>query len=176
MFENCILHIIRKLNKHEMPCNRSIIHKIMYLTFYCSEHLILFTPYLYGPYCDDIQLMIQHLIDRDIVQHDKLFNIYVNPDYKYSTDEYTNTIDIIIDFLIKEKLNTIKDVSDFAKVFMIKEYMKDKNCKDIAVIKIIKDNAGFVRWNELAEEKDIYLLEKVKQANKLLLLLEGAKK
>lgn len=118
---------------------------------------MIYTPYLYGPYSEEVQLTIQSMIKKGIIFYDldKGFNI------KSSSQIENQQIKRVVDFLGEEQYCERNEIALLSKVFYF--YSKNRGKSEDEIKNIIK-NKGIFIWGELGELEDSKLEKLLKDS------------
>ncbi len=121
MLLNNILYAIKLLTEKKIRFGKTFIQKVLYLALPKVERDLYYIPYYYGPYSENIQLLLRSLE----------FSNYITYNYKSQNYSLQRDIDVkqedttkqrikgVIDFLVNNHIKSTNKISNLAKVFMI---------------------------------------------------------
>ena len=141
--------MLKQYNKF-VENSRTLIQKVIYFSLNKEERDIYYIPYLYGPYSEDVQIIL------------------LNPEYKYKNNEIESEIAIkskkgnikkTLEFLDRENFTSIKDIAKLSKVHYI---LIQKNIREEKEIK---------KWGKLLGWSEIHNID----SNELKLLIEKSR-
>lgn len=151
MLTNNILNIVREFNEKNIPIGKTIIQKVIYLTFSEEHRKKFFIPYLYGPYSETIQLMVDSLMSsnyiinslssRGLALSDELSNVPSS-----FSEPYQKKFKDVLKFLFKNNITSTKDISNLSKINML-VHNNNGNSHDPV---FLKSRAALLGWQELA--------------------------
>lgn len=151
MLTNNILNIVKVFNSKNIPIGKTIIQKVIYLTFSEDHRKKFYIPYLYGPYSETVQLMVDSLISSNYIIYSpekkglSLSDSIVDKPTKFS-EPYEKRFQTVIEFLFNNNFNSTKDVSNLSKINML----VNNNNGHSHDPTFLKDRASLLGWHELA--------------------------
>lgn len=154
-----IICAIRSLREKNIYVGKTVIQKVLF--FASQERDLIYTPYLYGPYSEEVQLTLQSMIKKGIISYDfdKGFNIELSTDLPES-----QRIKKVVDFLANNQYQERNKIALLSKVFYF--YSKNSDKSENEIKNIIK-NKGIFIWGELGELDDDNLEKLLKDSIEL---------
>jgi len=147
MLTNNILAVIQYFSDHGIQIGKTILQKIVYLSFDEENKRKFYRPYFYGPYSEVIQLMVNSLVGNDLVNYrdDRRLELVGSTSYSFMEpfkERFINTVG----FLFKNDIKSTKEISNLAKVNMIVANNNGNSKNPNFII----ERAGFLGWSELS--------------------------
>lgn len=171
MLTKNILYAIKLLTEKQLPLGKTFIQKVLYLSLPKGSRDLYYIPYYYGPYSENIQMLLKSLEFSGYIQYDYHLHryIFLKSFVRFEKDDIANRINITLDFLVENNINNIRKISNLAKTFMILDANNSlKNGHKVDdMVNLIKERADFVGWNELSIEENDTIKEYLQKCKKL---------
>jgi len=165
-----ILYAIKLLAEKNIKFGKTFIQKVLYLSLPEDERDLYYIPYYYGPYSENVQMLLKSLVFIDYIDYNEIDHSFQLKKTDDSLIKYENErIKFLIDFLIKNDIKNTSKISNLAKTFMILDANNSlKNGHRIdELIKLIKERADFVGWKELSKYDNDLISGYIKLSKKL---------
>lgn len=147
-----VMKSLKEKNKYA----RTFVQKIIYFALPKDEKKRLFKPYLYGPYSDAVQRLIQFL-----EKENRLMNMWGNRE----EESFYEKADNIINWIDKNNLKP-KDIAYFSKIYFIDCLAKEKGItNDSALVSFIKEKGDLFGWKEVYSKADSSLVDDLKKVH-----------
>lgn len=137
-----------------LKLNKTIIQKITYLSLPKEFRSEFYRPYLYGPYSDKVQSIVDNLIINGVINYSFKEKSYILDKNisSFKDVEVKGKIEKIIKYLDKNKLSTVDDIANVSKVFMLME-SNPRITDHENLIKLIKTKSKLLNWTKLLSKK-----------------------
>jgi len=153
-----IAYIIRSL-KEKNKYARTFVQKIIYFALPEEERRRLFKPYLYGPYSDVVQRLVQFL-----EKEEGLMNTWGDR----GKDAFYEKVDNIIKWINESNLKP-KDIAYFSKIHYIDSLAKKKGITDDnSRADFIKEKGYLFGWKEIYYKKEDELIDDAKKIHNFI--------
>ncbi|MGK9369942.1 hypothetical protein ACSSWA_13680 [Melioribacter sp. Ez-97] len=155
MLTNNILNIVNEFNQKKTYIGKTIIQKVIYLTFSEEHRRKFYIPYLYGPYSEMVQLMVDSLIYSNyiIYSSDKksltLSKSLENKNFSFS-EPYKKRFEYVLNFLFTNNVTSTEKISYLAKINML-VHNNNGTSRDPT---FLKERASLLGWKDLASLKE----------------------
>lgn len=171
MLTKNILYAIKLLTEKKMLLGKTFIQKVLYLSLPKESRESYYVPYFFGPYSENVQLLLKSLEFSGYINYDPSLHRYelLKSYDRFEEDDITQRINIALDFLIQHNITSTQKISKLAKTFMILDAnnMLNNGHKTDDAVKLIKERADSVGWNELSKERNDIIKEYFQKSKKL---------
>ncbi len=148
-----VAYVMKSLKEKDKYA-RTFVQKIIYFALPEDERRRLFKPYLYGPYSEAVQRLVQFL-----EKEDRLMNTWGNR----GKEPFYEKVDNIINWIDENNLKP-KDIAYFSKIHFIDSLAKRKGITDKSKrADLIKEKGYLFGWKEIYTKKGVDLMDDVKQ-------------
>ena len=147
-----VAYVIKSLKEKDKYA-RTFVQKIIYFALPEDERRRLFKPYLYGPYSDAVQRLVQFL-----EKENELMNTWGNR----GKEAFYEKVDNIINWIDENNLKP-KDIAYFSKLHFIDFLAKEKGIIDERKGDFIKEKGSLFGWKEIYRKKDADLMNDVEK-------------
>jgi uncharacterized protein YwgA len=166
-----ILYAINLLSEKQLSFGKTFIQKVLYLSLPKESRDSYYIPYFYGPYSENVQMLLKSLEFSRYIEYDNNNHRYklIKDIEGLKEDETDKRIITVLEFLSKNYITNTKSISNLAKTFMILDANNSLNNghKTDNLVRLIKENADFVGWKELSTSDNDTLRKYLKQSKKL---------
>ncbi len=153
-----VAYVMKSLKEKDKYA-RTFVQKIIYFAIPEDERRRLFKPYLYGPYSDAVQRLVQFL-----EKEDRLMNIWSTR----VEDPFYEKVDNLINWINENNLKP-KDIAYFSKIHFIDSLAKKKGITDEnKLADFIKEKGYLFGWKEIYTKKDVDLIDNIKKVHNII--------
>lgn len=146
MLSNNILSIVKFFNEKKTEIGKTILQKVVYFSFDEENRGKFYIPYVYGPYSEAIQLMVDSLISENYLSYNNKKLLTTKHSIDSFQDPFPKRFSTTVTFLFKNKIKTAGEISNLAKLNII----VSNNNGDSHNPSFIKERAKMLGWSELS--------------------------
>jgi uncharacterized protein YwgA len=147
---NYVLKAVKELNEQGIFSGKTNIQKLIYFALPEEQKKSLYFPYHYGPYCGEVQQVVNALLKNRILKHDSS-GLAMEKDLEEMLydDAVFDRIHEAANFLSSRQVTQTEDIALMAKIRLLSKTEREDVKNDLSGY--IKSQARFLGWMGLAE-------------------------